>query len=117
VKKKELWIIALTLTFLCSVQVSAQSNLRIEKVETKLVSGPDNAGFVTFTVRALARNASRYGEWFFVTVKAMDYSGSSVCIIDLRGRISGREVGILEGIGALTLDEYSSIERWVQMPR
>jgi hypothetical protein len=117
VRKKELWMIALTLTFLCSAQVSAQSNLRIEKVETKLVGGPDSAGFVTFTVRALARNVSRYGQWFFVTVKAVDNSGSSVCMVDLRGRISGREVGILEGIGTLTLDEYTSIESWVQLPR
>jgi hypothetical protein len=108
---------ALTLAFLWSAQVSAQSHLRIENVETKLVGGPDGAGFVTFTVRAWARNVSRYGEWFFVAVKAMDNTGSSLCTVDLRGRIGGREVGFLDGIGTLTLDEYTSIARWIQIPR
>jgi hypothetical protein len=116
-RKKGLWMIALTLAFLWTAQVSAQSNLRIENVETKLVGAPDSAGFVTFTVRAWARNVSRYGQWFFVTVKAVDNSGSSLCTVDLRGRISGREVGTLDGIGTLTLDEYTSIASWVQMPR
>jgi hypothetical protein len=116
-RKKELWMIALTLTFLWAPQASAQANLRIENVETKLLAAPDSAGFVTFSVRAWARNVSRYGQWFFVTVKAVDDSGSSLCTVDLRGRISGREVGILEGIGTLTLDEYTFIESWVQMPR
>jgi hypothetical protein len=116
-RKKDLWLIALILAFLWSAQVYAQSNLRIESVQTQLVGAPNSAGFVTFTVRASVRNVTQYGQWFFVTVKALDYSGSSVCIIDLRGRISGREVGILEGIGTLTLDEYTSIASWVQMPR
>ena len=110
-------MIALAVVFLWGTQASAQSNLRIENVETKLVGAPDSAGFVTFTVRAWARNVSRYGQWFFVTVKAVDINGYPLCTVDLRGRINGREVGIIEGIGTLTLDEYTSIASWVQMPR
>ena len=110
-------MIALTLAFLWSPEVSAQSKLRIENVETQLVGAPDSAGFVTFTVRAQARNVSGTGQRFFVTVMAVDSSGTSFRTVDLRGRISGREVGILEGIGTMTLDEYNSIVSWVQMTR
>src|SRR5437763_499240 len=112
-RKKELWLIALILAFLWSAQVSAQSNLRIESVQMQFVGAPISVEFVTFTIRESARNVTQDGQWFFVTVKALDHSGSSLCTIDLRGRISGREVGILEGIGTLTLDEYTSIASWV----
>jgi hypothetical protein len=116
-KKTTLWMIALTLTLLWSPEVSAQSKLRIENVETQLVGAPDSAGFVTFTVRVQARNVSGTGQRFFVTVVAVDSSGTSLRAVDLRGRISGREVGILEGIGTMTLEEYNSIVSWVQMTR
>jgi hypothetical protein len=116
-RKTTLWMIALTLAFLWSPEASAQSKLRIENVETQLVGAPDSAGFVTFTVRAQARNVSGTGQRFFVTVMAVDSSGTSLRTVDLRGRISGREVGILEGIGTMTLDEYNSIVSWVQMTR
>jgi len=114
-RKTTLWMIVLTLAFLWSPEVSAQSVLRIENVKTELISGQDGAGFVTFTVRARARNVSGYGQWFFVTITAVDSSGYSLCTVTLRGRISGREVGILEGTGTMTLDEYNSIVSWVQM--
>ena len=116
-RKKAFFMAVLILAFLWTAQASAQSNLRIENVETNLAGAPDSAGFVTFTVRAWARNVSRYGQWFFVTVKAVDSSGSFLCTVDLRGRINGREVGILDGIGTLPLDEYSSIVSWVLVPR
>ena len=114
-RKTTLRMIVLTLSFLWIPEGSAQSVLRIENVKTELVSGPDGAGFVTFTVRALARNVSGYGPWFFVTVMAVDGSGNSLCTVTLRGRISGREVGTLEGTGTMTLDEYNSIVSWVLM--
>jgi hypothetical protein len=116
-RRKGLRTIALALAFLWSAQVYAQSNLRIENVQTKLVGAPDSGGFVIFTARARARNVSRYGQWFFVTVKAVDNSGYPLCTVDLRGRVNGREIGILEGIGTLTLDEYTSIASWVEIPR
>jgi hypothetical protein len=116
-RRTTLWMIALTLAFLWSPEVLAQSNLRIENVETQLVGAPDSAGFVTFTVRAQARNVNGTGQRFFVTVMAVDSSGYSLRTVDLRGRISGREVGILDGIGTMTLDEYNSIVSWVQMTK
>jgi len=111
-KKSLIWIPAWLVAFVFCHVVFAQGPLRIENYRTHLLNGPDTEGYVEFVVTATARNLSKYGQWFFISVKALDGNGSPMQIINLRGRIGGRESGTLEGMGFMPLEAYLSIAGW-----
>ena len=91
---------------------SAQTGLKIEGFQTQLVSGPDSEGYVEFTLTATAWNSSSFGQWFFVSVRALDGNGYPMVIVSLTGRIGGREVGTLTGNGFMPFQAYQSIATW-----
>ena len=90
----------------------AQEGLKIETFQTQLLSGPDSEGYVAFTLTATASNPSEFGQWFFVSVRALDGNGRPMVIVSLTGRIGGRQVGILTGDGVMPFEAYQSIASW-----
>jgi hypothetical protein len=111
-RKSVIWMTAFLMAFAFSHVVFAQGPLRIENYRTHVLNGPDTEGYVEFTVTVTARNLSEYGQWFFISVQAVDVNGSPMQIINLRGRIGGRESGTLEGLGFMPLEAYLSIAGW-----
>ena len=91
---------------------SAQNGLKIESFQTQLLSGPDSEGRVEFTLTATASNPSEFGQWFFVSVRALDGEGRPLVIVSLTGRIGGRQVGTLAGEGVMPFEAYQSIATW-----
>jgi hypothetical protein len=102
----------LLVALVLSHAASAQMGLKIESFQTQLVSGPDREGYVEFTLTATAYNPSKIGQWFFVSVRALDGDGYPVVIVSLTGRIGGREVGTLTGNGSMPFQAYQSIATW-----
>jgi hypothetical protein len=90
----------------------AQMGLKLETFQTQLVSGPDSQGYVEFTLTATAWNPSEFGQWFFVSVRALDGNGYPMVIVSLTGRIGGRQVGTLTGNGSMPFQAYQSIATW-----
>ena len=90
----------------------AQKGLKIESFQTQLLSGPDSEGRVEFTLTATASNPSEFGQWFFVSVRALDGEGRPLVIVSLTGRIGGRQVGTLTGEGVMPFEAYQSIATW-----